>query len=651
MDDVALDDERHRREESERRVRRHRNRESKSRPGRQESEKERKRREHARRILDAQGGAKKKGGSKPPPPGGKGKDSAGGSSAFRALFDERAEGFFVDLRFRNAPPRPPVGPTFVGLGLEGELTDKWTRYKARNAVERQYAWKLHPEEDGGVPLAGCAMDFEGCYSDPAKKDSEVDDGARGGEGGDKGKPSKPDVVIPALHPDDEALIDWKGSKGDTAAERLQQRQDRARAAARLAVARGHGAPVPPKGAPGSSAAANAAGGTPGASSASGPRLKQHHLKSRILDERTPHFMKKTTYLTNDATSVHRFKSLAETQRQKAKDVDRELAETKRKYAETGAIDKGFKEVNEFDVIDVGGEKVSDEENEGAAKKKRRTHPTKKGVHAVWDLPLLPDASTWGHVFAHVVQDTPPKVGGSNNDNTKGKSPAKKKDGKDGEEEGAAKWFRPAHLGKGAVVADVARRAGASQMACTQWVPEPPKAVSDAEDAEKSDKEGEKEKGGKKESKRGKPYRALARYALDVLPLRDAKAPPSTFVWIVDPSKSYVGYHVVGSRVQLSTGRPMALRGSKRGADDEVMDTDRSYVRRREMDEKERGEWEEKRKEVDAEPAEGGPGKDAGGSRGAGGGVGGGRVGGGAKWTPADAGSDSDSDEEEAGDAF
>eukprot|EP00957_Ditylum_brightwellii_P056127 4255448-Ditylum_brightwellii.AAC.1 len=69
------------------------------------------------------------------------------------MFTRRAEGFLIDLNFRNAPPRPPVGPCFVGLGLDGELTDNWTRYRPSNAVEANYTWKLHTEPDLGVPLA------------------------------------------------------------------------------------------------------------------------------------------------------------------------------------------------------------------------------------------------------------------------------------------------------------------------------------------------------------------------------------------------------------------------------------------------------------------------------------------------------------------
>ena len=110
---------------------------------------------------------------------------------------------------------------------------------------------------------------------------------------------------------------------------MQQRQDRRRSAARLALAQGHGtlsataarAPRAPS-APG------------GGGSGSAFRLKKHHLQSRVLDEKTPFMMKKTTYLTNDATSVHQFKSLADEKSQRAKDVDRALEDEIRFLPET-----------------------------------------------------------------------------------------------------------------------------------------------------------------------------------------------------------------------------------------------------------------------------------------------------------------------------
>ena len=100
-------------------------------------------------------------------------------------------------------------------------------------------------------------------------------------------------------------------------------------------------------------------------------------------------MKKTTYLTNSATSVHQFKSLAYTKAQIAKDVDDAVEETK-KYSEAEMIEKGFDEVN------------------AVADNNQRVHPSKKDVTPVYDIPLLPDGETWENTFTHVVLDNPPK---------------------------------------------------------------------------------------------------------------------------------------------------------------------------------------------------------------------------------------------------
>ena len=521
-------------------------RESKSKSESQ-TEKERKRREHAQRILQAQ----KKGGSKASTPPSKSKFiDAGGSSVFQSLFHQRAEGFLIDLKFRNAPPRPPVGPCFVGLGLEGELTDKWTKYKARNAVERQYVWKLHAEADLGVPLAVSAMDWEGCYTDPEK----VDD--------------KDGKSLPPLHPDDDALINWKGSLTDTSAEQLQQRRDRARAAARLAIAQGYGTPLPLDKALTPLSTATSTAGT-------FKLKKKHHLQSRILDEKTPNFMKKTTYLTNDATSVHRFTSLAKTQEERAKDVDRAIADTKSRYTESDVIETGFGVANSCHVITPSDREDEDDDR----KKKRRVHPTKKDVVPVWDMPLLPDVPMWGHTYTHVVLDNPPK-------NVKGETKAA----------GGNTLVNSRQLEK-AIVADVTQQANNARMACTVWVPndgvvskeEEPVDASDDTHATKKVKED--------------PYQAVQRYDLDVVPLRDASGPPVHFVLIVDPSKNYVGYHPIGSRVQLSTGRPVVLPGGSKGGLDSEIPTDKSVIARRTMESDETKDIEKRMAEVDVDLAE------------------------------------------------
>ena len=160
-------------------------------------------------------------------------------------------------------------------------------------MEQNYAWKLHAEADLGVPLAPSAMDLAGCYADPTRPMKDP-------SGQEVPAPGPPD-----LHPDDEALINWAGPKGDTAAEELQKRRDRRRAEA-LGVAN--------------------VGGLASRSDAAAIKLANRataqggskSFKSRVLNENIQSWMKKTTYLTNDQTrSVHQFKSLANTKKEAA----------------------------------------------------------------------------------------------------------------------------------------------------------------------------------------------------------------------------------------------------------------------------------------------------------------------------------------------
>lgn len=463
------------------------------------------------------------------------------------------------------------------------------------------------------------MDYEGCYMDPEKMNDADENNGGGGlgvdeEGGGVGaelllgenhhsssfqqkSTTTTTHVIPPLHPDDEALINWKGSMGDTAAEQLQQQRDRARAAARLAISQGYG----------SLAAANAAtprgggklgtvtgggkgGTTPTTTTKSGVMKlkKKHHLHSRILDEQTPHFMKKTTYLTNTATSVHQFTSLAHTQEQRAKEVDRALAETSERYKKEDMIEMGFVEANSWDVKGVMDEATT---AAGNTNKKRRVHPSKKGVYPVWDLPLLPDVPTWGHTYAHVVLDHPPKS--ISNAATTSTTPKKKKG-----EGGDYNLIVSAQQLQKAIVADVSKQTQNSRMACTVWVPdtESPK-----------EKEGEDEPPTKKAKKEesSETYQAVQRYDLDVLPLRDPSGPQVHYVWMIDPSKKYVGYHPVGSRVQLSTGRPIVQATSKNKMEnnDAAVVTNESIIYRRAMEVDERQDMEKRMAEVDVDMAD------------------------------------------------
>jgi RNA polymerase II-associated factor 1 len=638
MDEIDIDDERHRREEAERRARRHRTREEREQRGeggkrggsgggvgddqappsssRHLSEKERKRREHAARILGAQQGQQQKKGGRPPPPPphsrGKSPSSSsssapkspstpstpgGGASVFQSLFAERAEGFFVDLRFRNAPPRPPVGPIFVGSGLEGELTSKWTKYKARNAVESRYAWRLHPGDhlrELVSRLATGAMDIEGCYrGEKSGKDSK-EGGGGSGSGGKAVAPSSAQQrgVVPATaeppHPEDEALIDWGGSMGDTSAEALQQGRDRARAAARSAIARGHGARLVPASSGGATAAGATAAAGGGGAGKPFKLKKSHHVQSRVLDERTPNFMKKTTYLTNDATSVHRFTSLATRQGQMARDVDMAVAETRNRRAGADAIEMGFAEANDLEVMHPvvveGGEGGG-----GESKGTGRVHPTRKDVHPVWDMPLLPDVRTWGHTFTHVVLDNPPRNAVADGRAKKKRTSPSSGGDDDGDLPGVGSLA-------GAIVADVSRQEHNARMECTVWVP----ATSSSSSSSPKPPAGKMSRRAAAER-----HRAIQKYDLDVVPLQDQSAPPVHYVFTIDPSSppgsgggggrgGYVGYHPIRSRVQLSMGRPVVASDGGGGGSD---------VRRRDLDDEERRALEVRTAEVDVDLAE------------------------------------------------
>lgn len=362
--DMEADNDRHKKDQRELQRKRQEKRANKSDAQRV---KEAKRREVNQRIIAEQNKNRKSSKSrspKPPPPPSADK----GTSKFQALFNKRAEGFLIDLNFRNAAPRPPVGPCFVGLGLEGELNDKWTRYKPNNAVEANYAWKLHAEPDLGVPLAPSAMDLEGCYVDPTKEKKNQKEAYDELFDDDETDEKKENNGPAPLHPDDEALINWKGYSGDSAAEELQRRRDTARAEARL---QGRGK-----------------------NQTTGPQ--QHFalvrqtkgFQSRVLDEQNPFFMKKTTYLANDPTqSVHAFKSLAETKAAVAADIEQQLESNKLSDEETM--------IKSFEIANKSGLK--------------RAHPTKKNVEAILEIPLLPDDITWGYTFTHVVLDNLPKM--------------------------------------------------------------------------------------------------------------------------------------------------------------------------------------------------------------------------------------------------
>lgn len=714
-DEIDVDNERHRREELERRAKRQKAREKAAAGGGVVAvgEKERKRREHAARILGAQhhhGQQQRSSRSKAKPPSSSGrrggssssskhvpssKESSssiiggGGSSIFQSLFDERALGFSISFSFRNAPPRPPVGPIFVGLGLEGEL-QKWTKYKkdggnnnnnnnstssssyrimgggggggmGMNAVEKNYHWKLHSDLvlfNGTLHrkvLPGCAMDYEGCYTTSTATNSatsledatigkEIDVGG-GVSGGGNGKGMNNNktsssaagtaTTTALLPPEDEALIHWKGSLGDTAMELLTTKQDRARAAARLAISQGKSSLLLP---PSSSIAVATAttggsgtgvGGSGGGISSSTTnnntfRLKkQHHLQSRILDEKIPNFMKKTTYLTNDTTSVHRFTSLASTQVQRAKDMDMAMKEKKENYNIGEMIEKGFREANNGSVTTTAEKKK---------KKRKRIHPTtKQEVYALWDVPLLPDVKTWGHTFTHVVLDNPPRnittgtatvSAASSNKKTAKKLPTSGGGSSSSSSSSSSALFKIPQLLNKAIVADVTKHASNARMECTIWVPSTSNSSSSSSSNSTTKtntavatttttsvvEDGKSPSITATTSSSYSYYSAIQKYDLDVISLRDPSLPPVHHVWTIylnkeDDRNSYAGYHVIGSRVQLSLGRPVIVGGGGGMGTNTTTTTTTSKVLRRNLKEGEKTELEMKMTLVDVDLAE------------------------------------------------
>lgn len=511
MSDGVTDDIRHKQEEAARNAKR---KEKKKHKSASQKEKIQRRKEHAQKYLSDKGRSKDpRRRSQPPPPPPPGAD-VGGSSSFAALFAKRASGFIVDLQFRNAPPRPPVGPCLVGGGLEGELRDGWTKYRPSNAVEGRHVWGLHCEPDLSVPLAPSAMDLKGCYVDPDPKGA---DGGRrvvgaGPNGEKKGRRDGPRPI----HPDDAALLDWKGAPGDTTAEELQERRDRARAIARggeslasltLTKKMKTMTPVSNK-------------KKTGVGASSRPRFR-----SRVLVEQIPSFMKKTTYMSNDIDDrVHQFKSLVETKRQAEKDVERRLNESD-KLGRDDYIDRTFEECLSFDI----GARAKRKEvtnkasnDDGEEKKKKRKHPTKRNVEALYELPFLPDLSAWGRTYVHVIID---------------KIPAEKDWSRDGSKSKGKNGITPAQL-RHAIVADAVKKQGRNKVECRLLVPT---LVADDE--------------GKGGAAGGEYHIPAGAYDLDVTTLRE-EGDGGSFIVLIDPRRERATYRPVKSRVQLGGGRPV-----------------------------------------------------------------------------------------------
>ena len=228
----------------------------------------------------------------------------------------------------------------------------------------------------------------------------------------KSPPKEADVSSSQLHPDDQALLDWKGSMGDTAAEQLKQRQDRARAADRLTLAGGDAKKLLLR----------------DYNTTAGPSTKEKKAFSRVLDETMQSWMKKTTYLVNDySRKVHDFKSLAQTKQ----DIVQDLATKQKEIAKRRsalAISASFANDN-YDPSKL-------------------QHPTKSNLKAVSVMSVFPDFDHWGYAYTHTVMDKAPKRPSSSDD----------------EEDVANKLGR-------ALVANVEKRQANARMTCQVLVPD------------------------------------------------------------------------------------------------------------------------------------------------------------------------------------
>ena len=395
------------------------------------------------------------------------------------------------------------------MGLEGELNDKWTKYKPDNAIEANYSWKLHAEPDLGVPLAPSAMDYEGCYVDPSKvgaasalssslKKKKTDDEAYDelfddmedkDESTTKETPSGP----APLDVEDENLIHWKGHMGDSIAEELQRLRDKARAEARL-------------GAKGMKKSSTSSSNNNNSNNKPTPKtisMKEKKHFSRVLNEKNPFFMKKTTYLANDHNQkVHDFKSLAQTKREKEMEIQKKLSTSKSN--DKSVIEQSFVLANKKSSTSTTTTTTT------ASAGSKRKHPSKENVEAVYEIPLLPDDKTWGYNFIHVVLDSLPKKDVIQREITD-------------------KEMETAFIG------DVQKGKKNQRMECNLLLHKKNNAGEADSDLDQ--------------------YEIIHKYDLDIIPLKEEDLPPSQFLFIVDEDKGIATYHPISSRVQLSSGRP------------------------------------------------------------------------------------------------
>jgi len=155
---------------------------------------------------------------------------------------------------------------------------------------------------------------------------------------------------------DEAIVNWKGYMGDTEREKLRlKREGKSVNSKTMATKKSNdwigGAVI---------------------------NLKNKNTPTRVLDDPTQFWMKKTTYLANDLhRRAHAHQSLATKRNQEAKELDNKTEEDKRK---TKNPEESFK-------------------HQPITK-----HPTKPNLTVVSSHPLLPSSKTWPS--AYVLADIP-----------------------------------------------------------------------------------------------------------------------------------------------------------------------------------------------------------------------------------------------------
>lgn len=255
-------------------------------------------------------------------------------------------------------------------------------------------------------------------------------------------------------------------QGDTAAEELKVRRERARAMAFLG----------PQG--------KEAGSSKKSQSAIKLKEEGKQKFSRVLDEDIQSWMKKTTYLTNDPyRSVHRFKSLADTKKETAEAVEKKLEEIAKARLDPSSIDESFEHAKTGTIL---------------------KHPSNENVTMVCDYPLLPDITTWGHNFTHVIMDSAPKPLSEN-------TPAPDE-------------TQLSH----SYIVDVINTDN-SGMTSKFLVPT-----------------------GNEEE-----YYVAQEYGLDVYPTKEEGQRPVAFLISIDENSGVASYHPILSRVKLSSGRPLS----------------------------------------------------------------------------------------------